>query len=214
LFLGVFLVTRRLRIHPDSPQHRLLAKLADIITEDDVLVFATDSGYTLGCAVGSKAGVEKIRQIRSLDKNHQFTLMCRDLSEMAVYAKVSNPVFRLLRAHTPGPYTFILDATKDVPKRLQQPKRKTIGLRIPENQVAQDLLRILDKPLLTVSLYSVEHEGDDLYTLYEQLDNLSCDVSFVLDCGEMPLCPTSIVDLTSGHPVIVRVGSGDLSAFE
>jgi tRNA threonylcarbamoyl adenosine modification protein (Sua5/YciO/YrdC/YwlC family) len=141
-----------LYIHPDNPQARLLSKVADIVRKGGLVAYPTDSAYALGCHLGDKEAVDRIRRIRELDKHHNFTLVCRDLSELGNYAKVDNQVFRLLKAHTPGPYTFILNATSEVPRRLMHPKRKTIGLRVPDNAITQGLLAELGEPLISVTL--------------------------------------------------------------
>ena len=205
---------RRWQIHPDNPQQRLFDKVQDALRDDGVIVFATDSGYTLGCHVGSQDGVSLIRHIRGLNKHHPLTLLCRDLSEIACYAKVTNPSFRLLKANTPGPYTFILTATKEVPKRLLHPKRKTIGLRVPNHPIALALLAALDAPLLTISLHADDCDEDDTEALYEALDEVASLATVILDSGWQPLLPTTVVDLTADVPEVVRYGVGDPSPFE
>ena len=140
------------QIHPENPQGRLINQASDILQRGGLVAFPTDSAYAIGCHLGDKNAVDRIRQIRQLDKHHNFTLMCRDLSELATYAKVSNAVFRMLKAHTPGPYTFVLEATNEVPRRVMHPKRKTIGLRVPDNNIALDLIASLGEPIMTSTL--------------------------------------------------------------
>jgi tRNA threonylcarbamoyl adenosine modification protein (Sua5/YciO/YrdC/YwlC family) len=147
------------QIHPENPQVRLIRQAATIVQEGGVIVYPTDSGYALGCHLGDKQALERIRKIRMLDEKHNFTLVCRDLSEVAIYAKVDNIAYRALRSHTPGPYTFVLLATNEVPRRLKHPKRKTIGLRVPDNAIAQSLLETLGEPMMSVTLIL---PGDDI----------------------------------------------------
>lgn len=200
-------------IHPDNPQPRLINRVADIINNGGIVVYPTDSAYALGCAVDNREAIERIRQIRQLDKEHNFTLMCRDLSELSTYARFDNVIFRLLKAHTPGPYTFIMEATREVPKRLQHPKRKTIGLRIPEHPVTQALLEQLAAPMLSVSLIL---PGDDLpIATASQLDErFEKQVDAIIDSGHCGIEPTTVVDLTDGVPQLLRMGKGDASIFE
>lgn len=199
-------------IHPENPQQRLVHQAADIIRQDAVVVYPTDSAYALGCHIGDKASSDRIRQIRNLDKNHNFTLMCRDLSELAAYAKVSNQVFRMLKANTPGPYTFILEATSEVPRRLMHPKRKTIGLRVPANPIAQALLEDLNEPMMSVTLIMPGDEFPltDPYDIRTQLERR---VDLIIDGGYCGLEPTTVIDITSGVPELVRQGMGDFSPF-
>lgn len=202
-----------IEIHPDNPQPRLVSKVADVIRRGGVVAYPTDSAYALGCALDNREGVERIRRIRQLDKEHNFTLMCRDLSELSTYARFDNVIFRLLKAHTPGAYTFILPATKEVPKRLQHPKRKTIGLRIPDHPITLALLEQLAAPMLSVSLILPGatlpiSEVDDLDQRFEQ------QVDEIIDCGHCGLEATTVVDLTGPVPELLRVGKGDVSVFE
>ena len=207
-------MTQRLEVHPENPQQRLLLQAVSLLNNEGVVVFLTDSGYTLGCSVGSKDGVEAIRRIRQLDKTHLFTVLCRDLSEMSVYARVSNAHFRLIKAHTPGPYTFILTATKSVPKRLQHPNRKTIGIRVTDHPAAMGLLDALGAPLLTVSLFSSGQGELEEEALYEELECLDRSVDVLLDSGPALLSPTTVVDLTEERPIVLRYGVGDADSFE
>lgn len=200
------------QIHPDNPQPRLIKQAVEIIRRGGVIAYPTDSAYALGCHLGDKAALERIRRIRKLDDNHNFTLVCRDLSELGSYARVNNSVFRLVRNCTPGPYTFILKATDDVPRRLLHPKRRTIGLRVPENHIAQALLEALGEPLMSVTLIL---PGDELPLTdpFEIRERLEHDVDLVIDGGVCGAEPTTVVDLAEEIPVIVRQGKGDSSPF-
>lgn len=199
-------------IHPDNPQSRLIKQAVKIIEDGGVIVFPTDSAYAIGCQLENKNALERIRELRHLDEKHHFTLICRDLSEIATYAMVNNIAFRLLKAHTPGPYTFILKASKEVPKRLLHPKRKTIGIRIPDNQIVKALLSELNQPLMSISLVLPEEEYplQDAHLIYERLGN---KVNLVIDGGSCGLQPTTIVDLVDDQPVILRAGKGDINVF-
>jgi len=200
-------------IHPENPQHRLVRQAVEILRKGGVIVYPTDSAYALGCHVGDKKALDKIRQIRRLDKNHNFTLMCRDLSELSVYAKVNNQMFRSLKAHTPGPYTFILEATSEVPRRLMHPKRKTIGLRVPENAIALALLEDLGEPIMSVTLIM---PGDEypLTDPYDIRDLLEHQVDLVVEGGYCGLEPTTVVDLTGEAPEVIRQGVGRFDDFQ
>lgn len=201
------------QIHPENPQQRLILQAADIIRKGGIVVYPTDSAYALGCHIGDKDALERIRTLRKLDKNHNFTLMCRDLSEIATYARVDNQVFRLIKNHTPGAYTFILEATADVPRRLMHPKRKTIGLRVPDNPIALALLEELGEPLMTSSLLL---PGDELPMTdpYDIRDTLEHHVELVIDGGYCGLEPTTVIDLTGNAPELIRQGKGDFSSFD
>lgn len=194
-------------IHPDNPQQRLIRQAAEIVKSGGVIVYPTDSAYALGCRLEDKKTLDKIRHIRQLDKNHNFTLMCRDLSELSTYAKVDNQLYRLLKTHTPGPYTFILDATSEVPRRLMHPKRKTIGLRVPSNPIALALLEELGEPIMSVTLIMPRDEYP-LTDPYDIRDTLEHHVDLIVEGGYCGLEPTTVVDLSSGSPVIVRQGMG------
>ena len=189
-----------------------MRQAAEIVRKGGVIVYPTDSAYALGCHVGDKKALDKIRQIRQLDKNHNFTLMCRDLSELSVYAKVDNQLYRSLKAHTPGPYTFILEATSEVPRRLMHPKRKTIGLRVPENPIALALLEDLGEPIMSVTLIM---PGDEypLTDPYDIRDMLEHHVDLIVEGGYCGLEPTTVVDLSGESPVIVRQGMGQFEDF-
>ncbi len=200
-----------LSIHPENPQQRLIAKAAAIVRKGGVIVYPTDSVYAIGCHIGDKQAMDRIRSIRQLDKNHNFTLMCRDLSELASYARVDNSAFRSLKAHTPGPFTFILPATSEVPRRLMHPKRKTIGLRVPDSPIAQALLDELGEPMMSVTLIL---PGDE-YPLSDPYDiraALEAHVDVLIDGGHCGLEPTTVVDMTGPVPEVTRQGMGDFSA--
>ncbi|GGK74178.1 L-threonylcarbamoyladenylate synthase [Amphritea balenae] len=201
------------QIHPDNPQQRLINQAVDIIRKGGVVVYPTDCAYALGCHLGDKNAVEKIKRIRKLDEKHNFTLVCRDLSEIGTYAKVNNSVYRLLKAHTPGAYTFILNATTEVPRRLMHPKRRTIGLRIPENNIALQLMEALGEPIMSTSLIM---PGDELPLTdpYEVRDLLQHEVDLVIDGGYCGMEATSVINLVDDVPVVVRNGAGDISDFE
>ncbi len=201
------------QIHPDNPQPRLVRRAAEIVREGGVIVYPTDSCYALGCQIGGKEAMERIRRIRQVDDKHNFTLVCRDLSEITLYARIDNRDFRLLKALTPGPYTFIHQATRQVPRRLMHPKRKTIGIRVPDNVICQALLTELNEPLLSTTLIL---PGDDLPLTdpYEMREILNYQVDVVIDGGFCGLEPTTVVDMTGDTPEIARVGKGDPSLFQ
>jgi tRNA threonylcarbamoyl adenosine modification protein (Sua5/YciO/YrdC/YwlC family) len=201
------------QIHPDNPQPRLIRRAVDILLEGGVIVYPTDSSYALGCQIGEKAAMERIRRIRNLDDKHNFTLVCRDLSEITTYAKIGNQEFRLLKVLTPGPYTFIHEGTKQVPRRLMHPKRKTIGIRVPDNAICRDLLAVLDQPILSTTLM-LPGEDDPLTDPEEMRDVLGNQVDLIIDGGFCGLQPTTMVDMTRDPPVVLRVGKGDPSLFE
>lgn len=200
------------QIHPDNPQARLIKQAADIIRTGGIVVYPTDSAYALGCHIGDKRALDTIRRIRKLDDKHNFTLVCRDLSELANFARVDNAAYRLLKATTPGPYTFILKATPEVPRRLLHAKRKTIGLRVPENNIAQALLDELNEPMMSVTLI-MPGDDDPLIDPYEIRDLLEHDVDLVIDGGYCGLEMTSVIDLADDEPVLVRQGKGDIAPF-
>ena len=195
-------------IHPDNPQLRLIKQAAQIIQSGGVVALPTDSCYALVCQLDDKGAVERLRRIRGVDEKHHLTLLCRDLSELGVYARVDNRQFRLLKAATPGAYTFILEATKEVPRRLSHPSRKTIGLRVPQHRIVQSLLEELGQPLLgaTLTLPGDEDSLTDADTIRERLEKL---VDLIVDGGVCAHGPSTVIDLTGPEPEVVRVGRGD-----
>ena len=201
------------QIHPDHPQSRLIRLAVDIIRAGGLIVYPTDSAYALGCQIGDKKAQDRIRRLRRLGERQNFTLVCRDLSEISVYAKVENTHYRLLKSLTPGPYTFIHRATKQVPRRLMNEKRKTIGIRIPDNRIALALLEELGEPLMSSTLIL---PGDEmpLTDPYEMRQALEHDVDLVIDGGYCGIEPTTVVDLEGDVPEVVRAGKGDASALE
>jgi len=201
------------QVHPDNPQARLIRQAAEIVRDGGVVIYPTDSSYAIGCQIGDKAAMDRIRQIRRLDADHNFTLIGRSLSELSVYTKLDNQAHRLIKSLTPGPYTFILQATKQVPKRLMHPKRKTIGVRIPDNRVALALLDELNEPLLSSTLIL---PGDDMPMMdpYEMNQTLGHSVDLIIDGGYCGYEPTSVIDLHDETPRVLRAGKGDLSLFE
>ena len=199
-------------IHPINPQPRLIKQAADLVRNGAVIVYPTDSCYALGCHLGDKEAVARIRQIRGVDDKHHMTMVCRDLSELARYARVDNVQFRLLKNNTPGSYTFILEATKEVPKRLQHPKRSTIGVRIPDHPVALALLEELGEPLISSTLI-LPNEEFAMNDAEQIRDLLQHQIDLVVDGGAVGLDPTTVVDLTTDTPVVVRFGKGDVSPF-
>lgn len=199
-------------IHPDNPQQRLITQAVEIIRGGGVIAYPTDTTYALGCHIGDKQALERIRQVRRLSDKHQFTLMCRDLSELGLYAKVNNQVFRQLKAHTPGPYTFVLEATKEVPRRLQTGKRKQIGLRVPENPILQAILSTLGEPILNTTL-SLPDDEFALMDPYDIRDLLQHSVDLVIDGGYGGMEETTVIDFTGDVPELVRQGVGDFADF-
>ena len=197
-------------LHPDNPQPRLLKQAVALLEKGGVLAVPTDSSYALVCHLDDKVAVDQLRRVRGVDDKHQLTLLCRDLSELASYARVDNTQYRLLKAATPGPFTFILEATKEVPRRLSHPKRKTIGLRVPDHKVLQELLAVHGAPLLATTLIPAGeteplNDPDDIRERYESA------LAAVVDAGACPLEPTTVIDLTGDDPVLVRQGRGELS---
>ena len=205
-------MARLVNIHPDTPQQRLLTQAVEFIRQGALVALPTDSCYALGCHLGDKEAMDRIRQIRQIDERHHLTLMCRDLSEIANYARVDNSQYRLLKAATPGSYTFILEGSKELPRRVMHPKRKTMGLRIPDHPVALALLEELGEPLLTTTL---QLPGDEtpLTEGWEIQDRLDDHIDWILDAGHCGFEPTTIIDLTEGSPVLVRAGKGPLAPF-
>ena len=199
-------------IHPDNPQNRLIKQAVEIINGGGVVIYPTDSGYALGCHLGDKKALERICHIRKVDAQHNFTLLCRDLSEIANYAQVNNESFRRLKASTPGPYTFIFKASKEVPKRLQNQKKKTIGIRVPDHPISQALLEELAEPLMTSSLI-LPDEDLPLFDPFDIRERLEKQVDLIIDGGETPQMSTTVIDLSSDVPVVIREGQGDSSLF-
>lgn len=199
-------------VHPTHPQLRLIRQAADIVRKGGLIAYPTDSCYALGCQIGDKDAMDRLRRVRGMDEKHHLTLMCRDLSEIAAYALVDNIQYRLLKAATPGSYTFILRATREVPRRLLHPKRKTIGVRVPRHPVAHALLAELDEPMLSATL---QFPGDDL-PLSEGGDiraRLERELDLILDAGHCGMEPSTVVDLSGEVPAVLRVGAGDVEAL-
>jgi len=206
-------MTQYFDIHPDNPQQRLISQAVDIIRKGGLIVYPTDSGYALGCHIGDKKALDRIRQIRKLDKNHNFTLVCRDLKQLANFARVDNSSFRVLKNHTPAPYTFILRASPEVPNRLQHPKRKTIGIRVPDNAIALALLEELGEPLMSTSLIM----PDEVVNLVDEDEihkRLNGRVDLIIHGGAISDLPTTVIDLMEGFPQIKRYGAGHPEDFE
>ncbi|MBQ61909.1 MAG: threonylcarbamoyl-AMP synthase [Gammaproteobacteria bacterium] len=200
------------RIHPENPQLRLINQATEIVKAGGVIAYPTDSAYALGCHIGDKRALQRIRQIRRLDERHAFTLVCRDLSDLGTYAKVNNSAYRLIKAATPGPYTFILPATREVPRRLVHAKRKTIGLRVPENSICDALLSSMGEPLMssTLILPGADYPMTDPLEIRDQLEH---QLDLVIDGGFCGMEPTTVVNLEDGYPVIARAGRGDPDLF-
>lgn len=209
---------QHLYIHPENPQQRLINQAVSVIKNGGVIAYPTDTAYALGCAVGEKNALARISALRQLEKNHQFTLICRDLSEIATYAKVDNQQYRLLKAHTPAPITFILQATREVPKRLMHPKKKTIGIRVPSNPICQALLATLDAPMLTSTLILPNTDDvlpddepmDDPYEIALQLEH---QLDSLIDAGISARFVSSVVDLSGDEPVLIRQGIANVDGL-
>ena len=200
-------------IHPENPQARLINQAVEILQKGGVIVYPTDSGYALGCMMGDKHAMDRIVAIRKLPEGHNFTLICSDLSELSTYATVSNAAYRLIKNNTPGRYTFILTATKELPRRLMTSKRKTIGLRVPDNKIALDLLSALGEPILSCSLMLPGEEHTTQSDPEEIRDRLEYQVDLIIHGGYLGQEPTTVVDLTEESPVILREGSGSITPF-
>lgn len=199
-------------INLTNPQHRLITQTADILYKGGIIIYPTDSGYAIGCMLGNSEAQTRIRQIRGVSEEHFFTLICRNLSELGNYAIVSNSQFRLLKANTPGAYTFILQATREVPRKLQHPKRNTIGIRVPQHAIVDAILEAINAPLLSMTL-DIQENDAILSEAWEIRDKLEHQVDLVIDAGNCTTIPTSIIDLTTDLPMLVRVGQGDLLPF-
>lgn len=206
-------MARYLDLHPVDPQPRVISQVVDLLRDGGLVAYPTDSCYALGIALGNRDGLERIRSIRELDDKHHFTLVCSDFSQLGQFVHVDNAAFRLVKAATPGQYTFILPATREVPKRLMHPKKRTVGVRIPDHRVTQALLSELGEPLLssTLLLPGAEEPMTQGWEIKEELDHL---VDAVLDAGECGAEPTTVVDLSDGPPVVLRYGAGDATRFE
>ncbi|ALO35355.1 threonylcarbamoyl-AMP synthase [Colwellia sp. MT41] len=200
-------------VHPDNPQGRLMKQAADIIKQGGVIVYPTDSGYALGCHLGDKKALERICRIREIDKDHNFTLVCKDLSQLSEYTRIDNTAFRLLKNNTPGAYTFIFKGSKEVPKRLLNPKKKTIGIRVPDNTIAQALLTELAEPIMSTSLIMpgremAEHDPEHIRDLLEH------QVDLIVNGGHLGEHPTTVIDFSNDSIEIIRIGEGDPSPFQ
>jgi tRNA threonylcarbamoyl adenosine modification protein (Sua5/YciO/YrdC/YwlC family) len=206
-------MTQRFQVHPDNPQLRLIRQATKLLQDGGLIVYPTDSSYALGCHLGDRAAAERIERLRQTGRDHNFTLVCRDLSEIATYARVDNSTYRLLRSLTPGPYTFILPATREVPRRLQNPKRQTIGIRVPDHPVPAALLAELGEPLMSSTLLM---PGDDvpLSDPDEIMQVLKGRIDLLIDSGHGGVEPSTVVDLTGDLPVVVRRGKGPTTPFE
>ena len=199
-------------VHPDNPQQRAITQVVGILQDDGLIAYPTDSCYALGCRIGNAKGIDRIREIRHLGSDHHFTLVCREFAQLGQFVQIYNAVFRMVKAATPGSYTFILPATREVPRRLLHPRKKTVGVRIPDNVVAQALLAELDEPLLSSTLLLPDEE-EPLTQGWEIKERLDHVVDAVIDSGECGTIPTTVIDLSGGEPEILRVGAGDPSRF-
>ena len=200
-------------VHPDNPQPRVISQVADSVRADALIAYPTDSCYALGCRLGSRDGTDRIRSIRRLDDRHHFTLVCQDFAQLGQFVRIDNDVFRAIKASTPGSYTFILPATREVPRMLQHPKKKTVGVRIPDHVVTQALLSELGEPLLSSTLLLPDEE-EPMTQGWEIKDRLDHVLDAVVDSGECGTEPTTVIDFSGGEAEIVRVGAGDVSRFE
>ena len=200
------------QIHSDNPQHRLIHQAVEIIRSGGVIAYPTDTAYALGCHIGDKRAVDRIRQIRQLDDRHNFTLVCKDLSELANYAQVNNSQFRMLKNHTPGPYTFILKGSREVPRRLMHPKRKTIGIRVPDDLIVKALLSELGSPLMSTTL-QLPNNNDPMLDPYDIRQTLEPHLDLIIDGGYRGFEPTTVISLLDDLPVIIREGKGETTPF-
>jgi len=199
-------------IHPKNPETRLIKRVVDVVRQGGVIAYPTDSCYALGCHIGDKTAMERIRRIRGVDERHHFTLVCRDLSEIGTFAKVDNAQYRLLKAHTPGTYTFILKATRELPRRLAHPKRATVGVRVPEHPVTHALLTELNEPLLSSTLI-LPGQKEPLNDAESIRENLEHQVDLILDGGACGIEPTTVIDLSGDAPILIRRGKGEIASF-
>lgn len=206
-------MTQYFEVHPENPQRRALGQVAEIIRSEGLVVYPTDSCFALGCRLGNKDGLDRIRAIRQLDRNHHFTLVCRNFAELGQLVTVNNAVFRAIKASTPGSYTFILPATKEVPRRLLHPKKKTVGVRIPDHVTAQALLDTLDEPLLSSTLL-LPDQDEPMTSGWEIKQRLDRAVDAIVDSGDCGTEPTTVIDFSDDEPEIIRYGAGDTTMFE
>jgi tRNA threonylcarbamoyl adenosine modification protein (Sua5/YciO/YrdC/YwlC family) len=206
-------MARYLDVHPDNPQPRLVEQAVDLVRDGGLIVYPTDSCFALGCRLGNRSGLERIRQIRHLDDRHHFTLVCRDFSQLGQFVRVDNAIFRLVKASTPGGYTFILPATREVPRQLMHPKKRTVGVRVTSHVVAQALLAELGAPLVSSTLL-LPGESEPMTQGWDIKERLDHVVDAVVDAGECGTVPTTVVDLSDGEPEVLRVGAGDPTRFE
>ena len=201
-----------LQVHPSDPEDRNIKQIANVLLAGGVIVYPTDSTYALGCHIGDKGALDRIRRIRQLGDKHNFTLVCKDLSSLASYAQIHNSAYRILKAYTPGPYTFILKATPEVPRRLLHPKKKTIGLRVPDNAIAQAILGKMGEPIMSTSLI-LPDEDERLVDSYDMKLKIGKLVDLIVDGGVCGVEATTMVDLVDGIPVVIREGKGDSEPF-
>lgn len=206
-------MTQHWQIHPDNPQPRLLKQAAERLQAGELVVMPTDASYVLVCRIGDKTALDRLRRLRELDESHHLTLLCRDLSEIGTYAKVDNPVFRLLKAHTPGPYTFILPGTREVPKRLLHPKKQSIGIRVPSHPVALGLLELMGEPLLSTTL-TMPGDTEPLTDPQDILERIGKRIDVIIDSGMGSRLATTVIDLSEDSPRVMRIGLGDPSDFQ
>ena len=205
-------MARYVDIHPDNPQPRLVGQVVEALRDDALIAYPTDSGYALGCQLGNRDGRDRILRIRQLDDRHHFTLMCKDFAQLGQFVHIDNAAFRAIKAATPGPYTFILPATGEVPKRLMHPKKRTVGVRIPDHTLVCDLLEELGEPILTSTLI-LPGEEEPRTMGWEIKEDLDHQVDVVVEAGETSAEPTTVVDWSEGYPEVVRVGAGDPDRF-
>nr|WP_207203067.1 L-threonylcarbamoyladenylate synthase [Pseudomonas sp. TH39(2020)] len=205
-------VSQFFQIHPENPQARLIKQAVEIIRNGGVVIYPTDSSYAIGCQIGDKNAVERVRRLRGLDDKHNFALICSDLSQLGLFAKIDTGLFRLLKAHLPGPYTFILNATREVPRLLLHPKKRTIGLRVPSHPIALALLEELGEPLMSVTLI-LPGETDPMTDPYEMRQVLEHQVDLIIDGGFGGIKASTVINLADGEPQVIRVGCGDPTPF-
>lgn len=206
-------MARYFEVHPDNPQPRSLRAVADILNDGGLVAYPTDSGFALGCKLGNKEGIDRIRRIRDLDSKHHFTLVCKDFAQLGQFVQMDNDVFRAVKAHTPGQYTFILPATREVPKQMLQPKKRTVGVRIPTHRTALALLDVLGEPLMSSTLI-LPGEEEPIAEGWQINDGLGNQIDAVLDSGDVPTEPTTVIDFSGDEVTVERRGAGDPSAFE